>query len=87
MKRFALAVLAVCLLAAPAMAQVDAPKETRRPSPPVRHRLDFSTQELEGSTQGPSLNYVLVPRRPFFPNRIRVRADFAPELFKSADAL
>ena len=49
--------------------------------------VDFSEVNVEGDLTKPEGSYVINRRKTGFDSRIRVRADFTPELQKSVDHL
>ena len=49
--------------------------------------VDFSEVNVEGDLTKPEGSYVINRRKTGFDSRIRVRADFSPELQKSVDHL
>jgi len=82
----AAAVVAAVGLSAPAMAQTvirEADKTVYRKKTVV----DFTDVEVEGELTKPEGSYVLNRPKAGFPSRIKLRANFQPELQKSVDAL
>ncbi len=73
-------------LSAPAMAQ----KVIREADKTVYRKktvVDFTDVEVEGDLTKPEGSYVLNRPKAGFPSRIKLRANFQPELQKSVDAL
>lgn len=73
-------------LSAPAMAQ-KVIREADRTVYRKKQVVDFSDVEVEGDLTKPEGSYVLNRPKSGFPSRIKLRANFQPELQKSVDAL
>jgi hypothetical protein len=77
-------VLAVAMMIVTVSASAQQRSRPTRPKPEV-HDLDGIT--ISGDRDVPSSTYTLVPSKPGFPVRIKLRANFVPELQDSTDAL
>lgn len=79
-------VAAGAMLSTPAMAQ-KVIREADRTVYKKKTVVDFSEVAVEGDLTKPEGSYVLNRPKAGFPSRIKLRANFQPELQKSVDAL
>ncbi len=86
MKR-AIAAAAVVALSAPAWAQEKVIREADKTIYRKKTVVDFSEVSVEGELTKPEGSYVLNRQKAGFPSRIKLRANFQPELQKSVDNL
>ena len=60
----------------------------QKPDEDTSRKIDFfRTVPIEGVLTKPVSTYIFVKRKTDFPNLIKIRGSFAPELQKSADNL
>jgi len=86
MKR-AIAAAVVAALSAPAWAQEKVIHEADKTIYRKKTVVDFSEVSVEGELTKPEGSYVLNRQKTGFPSRIKLRANFQPELQKSVDNL
>ena len=90
MKRAIAAAAVVAALTASATAVAQEQKVIREADRTVYRKrtvVDFSEVNVEGDLTKPEGSYVLNRQKAGFPSRIKVRANFQPELQKSVDNL
>lgn len=88
MKRAIAAAAVVAALSTSAVAQEQKViREADRTVYRKRTVVDFSEVNVEGDLTKPEGSYVLNRQKAGFPSRIKVRANFQPELQKSVDNL
>lgn len=90
MKRATAAVAILAALAGPARAQEVKTRVVQEADKTVYRKksvVDFSEVSVEGDLTKPEGSYVINRRKTGFDSRIKVRADFTPELQKSVDHL
>ncbi len=87
MKRAIAAAAVVAALSAPAWAQEKVIREADKTVYRKKMVVDFSEVSVEGELTKPEGSYVLNRQKAGFPSRIKLRANFQPELQKSVDSL
>jgi hypothetical protein len=90
MKRVIVAAGMVAALSVPAWAQGNNTKVIQESDKTIYRKktvVDFTDVSVEGELTKPEGSYVLNRQRTGFPSRIKLRANFQPELQKSVDNL
>ena len=87
MKRLMFAVMAVGLVAAPALAEEKVVQEADRTVFRRKTVIDFTDVSVEGELTKPEGSYLVDKKKARFSSLIKLRADFMPELQKSVDNL
>lgn len=54
---------------------------------PKVQTVDFTPGEIEAGRQRPVVDFAVIPERPIFERRLKLRGSFANELHRSVDAL
>lgn len=87
MKRLMFAVMAVGLVAAPALAEEKVVQEADRTVFRKKTVIDFTDVSVEGELTKPEGSYSVSKQRTKFKSLIQTRSDFNPELHQSVDNL
>jgi hypothetical protein len=83
MRRLFLTVSAVLVF--PTVAAAQGRPAPRRDAPVAPRHYDFDNDVVQGTIQAPDGASVDVTRRARMPSLVKVRANFVPEMIKSAD--
>jgi hypothetical protein len=80
-------VIALLLCSTPAYAQTQVVQEPDRVVVKKKTIIEFGSGVIDGTFAQPEGSYTLVAPRPGFPNLIKLRKDFLPELERSTDRM